>query len=265
MVGSRSIWVFMLLKLAEYNPLSATRPYRLDHIVNELAAVILWMSGTGFKQAFGNRSNWNLEGGYRIFSWGWDGRQQYSNKSAGVAIVLGPRLSDVRVTCISEPPSSLQGRGGKIIIKQHDLDLTLVCSYPQPVTGKGEQCKRAATGAKLAAQWAIAQLNTAKGRSTPLLLGDLQQKFGLTNSEKWPGVGPFFAKERGKLDVDKVWEQFFMKITSAMSVLIFALQVLLILGWTGTAAPLSELLPPSSSFTISLGCVWHGVVGGVYS
>ena len=30
-----------------------------------------------------------------------------------------------------------------------------------------------------------------------------------TNSEKWPGVGPFFAKERGKLDVDKVWEQFF--------------------------------------------------------
>ena len=42
-----------------------------------------------------------------------------------------------------------------------------------------------------------------------MLLGDLQQKFGLTNSEKWPGVGPFFAKERGKLDVGKVWEQFF--------------------------------------------------------
>ena len=93
--------------------------------------------------------------------------------------------------------------------KGKELDITVICIYPPPITGDKSEKKVAMTAAKMTVIWALRELNRAKSRTMPVLLGDMQQKFGITDGERWPGHGEYWIKERGKLDIDKIWETFF--------------------------------------------------------
>ena len=75
----------MFLKFAEYNPLSLSREGRLEHIIDELKADVVALSGTGLRQdrRRGTYSTWK-EGDYQLVSWGHDSKQPFSYKSAGV-------------------------------------------------------------------------------------------------------------------------------------------------------------------------------------
>ena len=204
----------MLLKVGTYNPLSLSRQYRLEQIIDELDCDILALSGTGTKQYVGEYSNWEISGNI-ITSFGWDSKQEFSNKSAGVAIVLGPRLRGARIVEIKHAPKSVQGRGGLIRIKKgNELDITAVVIYPPPICGDKDAKKRALQAAKITVMWAHRQVNTAKSRTLPLLLGDTQQRFGMTDGVRWPGHGEHWLQERGKLEIDKIWETFSTRKTS---------------------------------------------------
>ena len=147
------IWVLhMHIELVTYNPLSLARAYRLEHIVHELSADILFLTGTGLKQLEGTYSTWPLNG-HRVISWGYDGRQPYSNRSAGVAIVVGPRLAEAGIVDIAWPSSCIQGRAGTIRLKSPSIDITATVAYPPPIPTKAAEKAKALPAAKLTAQW----------------------------------------------------------------------------------------------------------------
>ena len=93
-------------------------------------------------------------------------------------------------------------------LKANNLDLTLTVGYPPPVGSKGDERRMAAKAAKLTAQWLISCIDTAPCRSTPFLLGDLQQRFGLSDGIRWEGHGEYHLQAKGKLEYDSVWEDF---------------------------------------------------------
>ena len=202
----------MKISVAEYNPLSISRTSRLEHIIHELKADIICISGSGQKQDKRRQSytNW-LEAGYRVISWGWDGNAKYSNKSAGVMILLGPRLSAANIVEVMSPDFELQGRCGGLRCKSKSIDISIVVGYPPPITGKGDERAHQAAASLHTAAWCIGKVNTAKMRSLPLLVGDMQCKWGLTsNGERWSGHGEHWLQFMGKDEVDKKWEDFFL-------------------------------------------------------
>ena len=100
------------LRTAVYNPLSATGEGRLEQIVSEINADVLLLAGTQFKHPCTTsepyKTFWIDK--YFVFSWGW--RAGASNRSAGVAIVLGPRLASNTILQVCSPGEGLQGRAG---------------------------------------------------------------------------------------------------------------------------------------------------------
>ncbi len=93
-----------------YNPMSANADRTLEIMHQLKRADVITLIGTQVKAQQGEQVlAFNREKS-RVFQWGWR-RTKFSNKSARITIVLGPRLKWA-VRQVFAPPGVLAGRGG---------------------------------------------------------------------------------------------------------------------------------------------------------
>ena len=91
------------VKVAGYNPLSSSHEDRKVDIVDELRSFdFVLLAGTGCRELEGGIPPRSF-GGATMYSAGYP-KQQFSNKSCGVSIVVGPRFKNLKVHAISKTP-----------------------------------------------------------------------------------------------------------------------------------------------------------------
>lgn len=129
-------------------------------------------------------------GRHSLLSWGWS-RSTFSNRSCGVNISVGPRFRN----CIKEafvPPLSLAGRCGGVRLRTCTSDLAFFAVYLPPRGAHHEdvieRCVRAFTG------WMNTILRMLPNRCYPIIVGDINDQFGLVRNE-W-GVDAVHADSR---------------------------------------------------------------------
>ena len=116
-------------RVATYNVLSLKATGRLQEIVHRIDADVLCLQGLQWRCDKFRR--------YHIFEFeqankhwtaiisGFDSKQVGSNKSAGVAVILGERARALRLAEVALPPVTVQGRGLLVRLKAAMMDFTV--------------------------------------------------------------------------------------------------------------------------------------------
>ena len=125
----------MMLRVVLYNALSLVAAGRIQAIAAESMADIVLMTGTRIRALTGRQFHVDtLMTGETIIHFGWS-RAPFSNRSAGVAILLSGRFRPEHIVAIQAAPREVQGRAGTVRLKSHYLDLELTVGYPPPPGG----------------------------------------------------------------------------------------------------------------------------------
>ena len=117
---------------------------------------------------------------HTALSWGWK-KTSWSNKSCGITIALGPRLAN-GIKKVFVPPVELTGRVGAVRIRNKTVDLTVFVPYLPPRGIQGENYSAQCALAVL--RWIEKILQQTPQRSMPIILGDLNDSFGLVKTEE---------------------------------------------------------------------------------
>ena len=106
-------------------------------------------------------------------------RGHLTNKSAGVSLLIGPRLGKCDITCVRFPPASVGGRGGTLRLVSRNFDLKPIVLYfpPRPTTADAEKKYRETVDILL--RFFESELNKAPARCTPLVFVDLNDGLGI--------------------------------------------------------------------------------------
>jgi exonuclease III len=124
---------------------------------------------------------------HTAISWGW-ARTTWSNKSAGVAILLSPRLQASLQQHYSPPPR-LAGRAGAVRVKTNQEDVLIVNVYVPPPTSITRGTYEGLPDALF--KWVQHILPSAPARTMPSVLGDWNTGFGELDHTLDPAVaGP---------------------------------------------------------------------------
>jgi exonuclease III len=111
---------------------------------------------------------------HTAISWGW-ARTAWSNKSAGVAILLSPRLQASLQQHYSPPPK-LAGRAGAVRLRTNQEDVLIINLYVPPPTSVSRGTYDGLLDALF--QWIQQLLAAAPVRTMPIVMGDLNTGFG---------------------------------------------------------------------------------------
>jgi hypothetical protein len=139
----------MKLKIVVYSPLSLSQSFRLQFIAEQCKADVVFLSGTQWRgDEDSEHTVIRLPGGYSFVNFRWL-RGAFTNKSAGVGIILGPRLGAKLITRIDAPKKSsgFAGRGGHVRLQNSWLDISLTVGYVNPITASGSAKKAQEEGA----------------------------------------------------------------------------------------------------------------------
>ena len=117
-----------------YNVLSLVSTGRCNEIALTCKADIVICPGTRLRSPQGRR-HWKeqLDGGYWAMHFGWQ-RQPFTNKSAGVSFIFGPKIPELNVVKVESSPIEIAGRCGAVRIKNRTADMCFVAAYPPPYT-----------------------------------------------------------------------------------------------------------------------------------
>ena len=131
----------------QYNPLSLVNYDRIHDISEVMSHVdILVLTGTQQRAPDRQRPHDTYETAHHhVISWG-HRPTKYSNRSAGVAILLSHRrFKKHQVTQVMDPPPELAGRVAAIRLKQGSLDFTVIVAYspPRPCSASAQRHWRA--------------------------------------------------------------------------------------------------------------------------
>ena len=181
----------MRLRGVLYNCLSAARPARLEQIIQETNADALLVTGLRWRTTLSRSYETLYFGRFLAVIFGYGPKASYSNRSAGVAVVLGPRLRGYIQTILS-PSWSLQGRCGAVRVKSAGFDLLFAVGYVNPVTESGRKRLMQIKSARLTCEWVASTCRAAPSRCTPLAGGDWNTGFGINSDDfRWcSGIGP---------------------------------------------------------------------------
>ena len=168
------------INVVSWNPCSLAEEGRMEEIDQEFRNTdIVILTGTG-RKAMLDLPSWQQQlPHHKVHHVGWSRKEEYSNKSAGVAIMLGKRLFRGSHTLRYDlGPQCLAGRALSIRAKGPTYDYMIVAAYfpPQGSMPKGKWRK----AVDLLLTWVAKQLREAPHRCTPIIGLDLNDEMGLT-------------------------------------------------------------------------------------
>ena len=173
------------LRFLSYNPLSAFGERLLD-ITRAKEVDVACLTGTQVKtwKAEAPCSSFAVQGSrHKAWQWGWQTGRKYSNRSCGITLLLGPRLRN-HVVAVLTPPPSLSGRVAGLRVKTKTMDLLLIGVY-LPCKEDGPDVRRMPC-VKLVLDWLGKQVRLAPKRCIPVIMGDLNCKFGRQRTQAIP-------------------------------------------------------------------------------
>jgi len=132
--GDSSIMHEWPLKVIGYNPLSASNRERQCEILDEFKGFdLVLVAGTGIR--FDPKCREFEEVKVEDFRWLSSGfaRSNMSNKSCGVAIALGSRCKNAKLSDPIELKTKTQGRGLAIRVRSGYYDLCTIVAYFPPI------------------------------------------------------------------------------------------------------------------------------------
>ena len=160
-----------MLAITLYNPLAATEELRLQEISHEFKkhdVVALIGSHTKAYEAIVKQRLIH----HTAYKWGWS-RGRWTNRAAGITIMLGKQWKEASVVRLWVPPAGLAGRGAAMRIRQGKLDLTILALYfPPRAGGVYKQC------VERVMDFAQSVMRELPGRTTPVVLMDLNDGMG---------------------------------------------------------------------------------------
>ena len=166
------------VKVAGYNPLSSSHEDRKVDIVDELRSFdFVLLAGTGCRELEGGIPPRSFDGA-TMYSAGFS-KQQFSNKSCGVSIVVGPRFKNLKVHAVIKTPPEIGGRGIALRVSARWADFTLVSLYFPPVPWSSHKLPAYRKTCRLIVDWYLEVLNCTPGTSTPLTYADVNDGLGL--------------------------------------------------------------------------------------
>lgn len=159
--------------IIHFNPLSMDA-WRAEEISREFSkADVVVLTGTQ-RRAWHDKQKVTVQSleNHSELSFGWS-RGQFTNRSAGISIMVGRRFGRASVRKVLEPPRSLTGRGAAVRLVAAKVDLLVVALYYPPRTGDHMRTAEALT------EWAHAVTASVGFRTCPIVCTDLNDGFGL--------------------------------------------------------------------------------------
>jgi hypothetical protein len=137
-VGAAAVIVMII---TAYNPLAAAEVERVAHIAQVLRhSAIVGLSGTQRRQYGEETYSCRSVQTHRALEWGWRPKSQFTNKAAGVTLLLSKRwVRQKSIKRILSPPPPLAGRLGGAVIKTTFHMLVIVAYFPYtPSSSRGK-------------------------------------------------------------------------------------------------------------------------------
>lgn len=165
------------LRVISYNTMSLRAVGRVPEVLGELGHVdVLVMQGTRLQADQGGYEVRTIEDDkekrHLVVDFGYK-RGEFTNRSAGVTMVLGRRFRRAHVVRIASPPPQLAGRGGLVRLRQPDADVTVVGLYFPPRPPEHGQLRQWRRAIDSLVGWLQEMLESTPARSMPILAMDL--------------------------------------------------------------------------------------------
>jgi len=195
------------MRIVLFNPLSLVRPLRAAELAAEFKSDLVVLPGTHLR-CLPDRPFWwqrGLPARCRALHVGY-GRGPFTNSSAGVSLLLGPRFRKKNSREIRMPPPTLQGRGLSARFVGYDFDVLVLAAYFPPAalaTDKREVRRRAVQALM---EWLVSELRRAPTRCTPVLAMDLNSGLGSHGGVPLdsPALGPHGGGEANEAGLQLV-------------------------------------------------------------
>jgi len=168
----------MDLSVGTYNPMSLVATGRANDISLQAQSVdVLVLPGTRYRARNKDVTTEKLSA-HQAFHWGY-GAGPFTNRSAGLSILLGGKVRHKRVVEVKSPPGSLQGRAGAVRVKQGPLDIMIIGMYfPPAAAGHQKQLARV-KAVKALIMWVQEIIHQCPARCVPLLFMDANTPLGV--------------------------------------------------------------------------------------
>ena len=111
------------MKIAQYNPLAASEPYRVEEILATLRVDILILTGTQRVAPIDTAVVESSCMGYQLYHWGLNKKAKFSNRACGITIAVSKKTFPQRCITVHYPPPSLAGRLGMLTLRTARADL----------------------------------------------------------------------------------------------------------------------------------------------
>ena len=202
------LFLVMWLKLLQFNPMTAAAADRVQDIVGETPNFhITVLTGTAAKAQSGEEGvMWKDVDGTLVLEAGW-ARGQYTNKSAGCAILLGKPFRRSNVTHTWCTKKSLAGRGVAAKVVTRNTRLLVAGLYFPPPPNKNSKFPAYKKACDKLIEWLGSLSPMFSSGCWPAIAVDLNSGLGLTHDgREWQrvcstAVGPnVSAKQRYAAD-----------------------------------------------------------------
>ena len=167
------------LKIAGYNPLSASVAERREDIVAELSNFdVICLNGTGIpKGRFNIIGDAQQIGDFRALHTGWQ-KSSMSNKSCGASIFWGKRFKKAKMHPTLELSGLPQGRAIASRAQGKYYDLTVISAYFPPVPNSAAELATYRQCCELIVSWITKVIKDTPNASTPILFSDVNDGIG---------------------------------------------------------------------------------------